>query len=108
MMSGADLELSMVESQGLTALEVAANRGHQDIVDLLQTMKISQSSTTSPVLTADEIASNVDNETMALINRAMEQMVVKKTEALITAEYQKIKKTALPSKPYGEGLRNIL
>ena len=48
------------------------------IVDLLQAVKLSQSSTTSPVLTADEIASNVDNETMALLNRAMEQMAVKK------------------------------
>ena len=86
---------------------MAADRGHKDIVVFLQTMELSQSSTTSPVLTANEIANNVDNEAMTLINRAMELMLVEKTETLITAEYQKLKNIALPSKQYGEESQNI-
>ena len=104
MMSGTD---PRIKSEGLTALDMAANRGHEDIVDLLQAIELSQSSTTSPVLTANEIAGNVDNEAMALVNRAIEQMLVKKTESLITAEYQKLKKTTLPPKQYGEESQNI-
>ena len=94
---------SIVGLQGLTVTNC-----HKDIVDLLQAMELSQSSTSSPVLTANEIASNVDNEAMAVINRAMEQLLVEKTETLITAEYQKLKKTALPSKQYGEESRSII
>ena len=63
---------------------MAATAGHDNIVVFLQSM---ESSTTSPVLTASEIASNVDNETVVLTNRAMEQLLVEKTESLITAEY---------------------
>ena len=106
LMFGADP--SIVGPQGKTVLDMAAYLNLEDIVDLLQAVKLSQSSTTSqPVLSANEIASNVDNETMALINRAMEQMLVKKTETLITAEYQKHKEF-LPFKHYSEGPRNIL
>ena len=105
MVSGADP--GIVGPGGLTALKVAADRGHKDIVVFLQTMELSQSSTTSPVLTANEIANNVDNEAMTLINRAMELMLVEKTETLITAEYQKLKNIALPSKQYGEESQNI-
>ena len=95
--SGADP--SIVGPEGLTALDMAATAGHEDIVVLLRSM---EPSTTSPVLTASEIASNVSNETLAFINRAMEQLLVEKTETLITTEYQKLKKTDLPSKEYGE------
>ena len=101
-----DADLS-IKSYGLTALDMAAKAGHENIVELLQTAQLSQSSTTSPVLTADEIASNVDNKTMALINRAMEQMLVKGTKSRITADYQKLKQTALPSKHYQEESHNI-
>ena len=69
--SGADP--SIVGQRGLTALDMAATAGHEGIVVLLQSMK------RSPVLTANEIARNVDNETLALINRAMEQLLVEKT-----------------------------
>ena len=100
--SGADP--SIVGPKGLTALDMAATTGHEDIVVLLQSM---EPSTTSPVLTANEIASNVDNETLAFINRAMEQLLVEKTETLITTEYQKLKKTDLPSKEYREESHNI-
>ena len=53
-MSGADP--SMVDSQGLNALDIAVSEGHDDIIDLIQAIDLSQSSTTSPVLTATEIA----------------------------------------------------
>ena len=53
------------------------------------------------------LLNNVDNEAMTLINRAMELMLVEKTETLITAEYQKLKNIALPSKQYGEESQNI-
>ena len=105
LMSGADS--SLLGPQGLTALDMAASLSHKDIVDLLQIMVVSQSSTTSPVLTAKEIASNVDNEALALLNRAVEQILVKKTESRITAEYQKLKKT-LPFKHYEEEPQTIL
>ena len=92
-----------VGSHGLTALGIAAKRGHNDIVDFLQAIKLSRSSTTTPVLTANEISSNVDNKTMAILNQAMEQMVVKKAEILISTEYEKkLKKSDLLSKQYKE------
>ena len=90
--------------RGLTALDMAATAGHEGIVVLLQSK---ESSTTSHVLTANEIACDVDNETLAFINQAMEQLLVEKTETLITTEYQKLKKTDLPSKEYGEESHNI-
>ena len=106
LMFGADP--TIVKSERLSALEIAADKGHEDIVHLLRAIKLSQSSITTPVLTANEIASNVENETMALINRAMEQIVVEKTETLITAEYKKLRKTTLPYKKYGEELHKII
>ena len=59
-MSGADP--STVDSRGLTALDIAVSKGHDDIIDLIQAIDLSQSSTTSPVLTATEIATTIDNE----------------------------------------------
>ena len=99
--SGADI--SKVGPQGITALDFAAKRGHNNIVDFLQAIKLSRSSTTTPVLTANEIASKVDNKTMALVNRAMEEEVVKKAETFITTEYvKKVRKSDLLSKHYKE------
>ena len=101
---------SIAGPQGATALDVAANLNHKDIVDLIKTMELSKSSTTSqPVLTINEIASKVDNETMALINRAMEQKLklVKNTHAFINAEFKKVNKI-LPIIKHSEGLSNIL
>ena len=43
---------------------MAASNGHEDIVDLIHAVELSQSSSTSPVLTASEIAANADNETL--------------------------------------------
>ena len=60
----------MAGPHGLTALGVAAHESHEDIVELLQSMKLSQSSTTSPVRTTTDIVSNVDNEAMAILNQA--------------------------------------
>ena len=101
---------SIAGPQGVTALDVAANLNHKDIVDLLQTMELSKSSTTSqPVLTINEIASKVDNEAMALINRAMEQKLklVENTHAFINAEFKKVNKI-LPIIKHSEGSSNIL
>ena len=95
LMSGADP--SIVGPEGLTALDVAASSGHDDIVDLIQAVQLSQSSTTSPALTATEISSSVDNKTMAILNKAMEDMLVAKAESYISTYYKKFKRT-LPSK----------
>ena len=87
LMSGADP--SMVGPEGLTALDVAACEGHEDIVHLIQTVKLGgQSSTTSPVLTATEIATNVDNEAMSVLNKAMKNMLIVKSEPLISAQQE--------------------
>ena len=77
LMSGADPSIAVPE--GLTALEMAAFSGHDDIVDLIQAVQLSQSSTTSPVLTATEISTSIDKKTMAIVNKAMEDMLVTKT-----------------------------
>ena len=105
LMSGADP--SIVGPEGLTALDMAASSGHDDIVDLIQAVQLSQSSTTSPVLTATEISTSIDNKTMAIVNKAMEDMLVTKTESYISTYYKKFKKT-LPSKYDQEELQTIV
>ena len=82
---------------GLTALDIAAYKGHKDIVDLIHAVELSQSSSISPVLTASEIAANVDNETLTILNKAIEKMLVNKTESLISTRYKMLGKS-LPSK----------
>ena len=105
LMSGADP--SIVGPEGLTALDMAASSGHDDVVDLIQAVQLSQSSTTSPVLTATEISTSVDNKTMAILNKAMEDMLVTKTESYISTYYKKFKKT-LPLKSDQEEIRTIV
>ena len=105
LMSGADHRTA--KSKGLTALDMAASSGHDDIVDLIQAVELSQSSTTSPVLTATEISTSIDNKTMAIVNKAMEDMIVAKTESYISTYYKKFKKT-LPSKSDQEEIRTIV
>ena len=105
LISGADP--SIVGPQGLTALDMAASSGHDDIVDLIQAVELSQSSTTSPVLTATEISTSIDNKTMAIVNKAMEDMLVTKTESYISTYYKKFKKT-LPTKYDQEELQTIV
>ena len=82
LMYGADL--SLLTPGGLTALDMAAFSGHEDIVDLIHAVELSQSSSTSPVPTAGQIAANVDNETLNILNRAMEKMLVDKVETFIS------------------------
>ena len=105
LMSGADP--SIVGPEGLTALDMAAPSSHDDIVDLIQAVQLSQSSTTSPVLTATEISTSVDNKTMTILNKAMEDMLVTKTESYISTYYKKFKKT-LPLKSDQEELQTIV
>ena len=105
LMSGADP--SIVGPERLTALDMAASSGHDGIVDLIQAVQLSQSSTTSPVLTATEISTSIDNKTMAIVNKAMEDMLVAKTESYISTYYKKLKKT-LPSKSDQEELQTIV
>ena len=93
--SGADPNLR--SHDGVTALDLAACEGHDDIVDLIQTFELSHSSSTSPVLTATEVATNVDNEVLASLYKAMEKLLVEKTESFISAQYHKIEKV-LPHK----------
>ena len=89
LMYGADPNLRTLK--GVTALGLAATRGHEDIVDLIHAVELSKSFT-SPVLTASEIAANVDNETLKILNRAMEKMLVDKVETFISIQSQKHKK----------------
>ena len=105
LMSGAGP--SIVGPEGLTALDMAASSGHDDIVDLIQAVQLSQSSTTSPALTATEISSSVDNKTMAILNKAMEDMLVAKAESYISTYYKKFKRT-LPSKYDQEDVQTII
>ena len=107
LMSGADP--SMVDSQGLTALDIAVSKGHDDIIDLIQAIDLSQSSTTSesPVLTATEIATSIDNEAMASLHKAMEDMFVAKAESYISTYYKKFKRT-LSSKSDQENVQTIV
>ena len=95
LMSGAD---HLVEGpQGLTATKIAVHSGHNDIADLIQAIEFSQSSTTSPVLTPQEIATSTDNEAMAILNKEFENMLVAKVESYISTYYEKTKQI-LPSK----------
>ena len=105
LMSGVDP--SMVHSQGLTAFDIAVFKGHDDIIDLIQAIDLSQSSTTSPVLTATEIATTIDNEAMASLIKAMEKMLVAKAESYISTYYKKFKRT-LPSKSDQEIVQTIV
>ena len=63
------VDSSLQSHNGLTALDMAACKGHDDIVDLIHAIELSQSSSTSPVLTATEIATNVDNKVKACIKQ---------------------------------------
>ena len=105
LMFGADP--SIVGPEGLTALNMAAYSGHDDIVDLIQAVKLSQSSTTSPALTATEISSSLDNKTMAILNKAIEEMLVTKAESYISTYYKKFRRT-LPSKYDQEDVQTII
>ena len=90
-------DLSLQTPGGLTALDVAAFGGHEDIVDLIHAVELSQSSSTSPVLTSKEIAASVDNAAMSFLNKAMKKMLGERTESFISAQY-KIVENILPSK----------
>ena len=92
--SGAESDHHMV--QGLTATKIAVHLGNNKIADLLQAIELSQSSTTSSVLTPQEIANSTDNEAMAILNKEFENMIVAKVESYISNSYEKTKQT-LPS-----------
>ena len=94
LMYGADPNM-MLPSSGITALHMAAFLGLEDIVDLLQAVKLSQSSSTSNVLTAAEVVADVDNEALSAFNRDMEKMLVDKAELLISS-YLKYDKSLPP------------
>ena len=68
---------------GLTALDMAASNGHETIVDLIHAVEPSQSSSTSSVLKASEIAANVDSEMLNVLNCAMQKMLDAKVETFI-------------------------
>ena len=77
LMYGADSSLR--SHDGVTALDMAACQGHDDIVGLIQAIKLSQSSSTSPVLTVTEIATNVDNK--ACIKQWRKSSLIKQSSA---------------------------
>ena len=87
---------SMLNLKGLSALHLAALKGHEDIVHLIQAVELSQSSSNSPVLTTNEIASNVSNESLSILNESMETMLVAESEALISTHFKNFDKTLFP------------
>ena len=103
---------SMVGPKGSTALSMAASSGHVDIADLIKAKQLSQSSDiTSPrteIATphGTETASNtgtktsekIDNKTLAILNKAMEDMLVAKAKTFIS-EQDKLIERNLPPKP---------
>ena len=91
LMYGADSSLR--SHDGLSALNMAACKGHDDIVDLIQVIELSQSSSTSPVLTATEIATNVDNKALY---QAMEKKLVDKTEPSASTKHHKLESLLPP------------
>ena len=101
-MSGADP--SMLNLAGQSALHIAALCSHEDIVHLIQAVELSQSSSNSPVLTTNEIASSVSNESLSILKESMESilkesmetMLVAKSEALISTHFKNLDKTLLP------------
>ena len=58
---------SLQTPDGLGTLEMAACNGHEEIVDLIHAVELSQSSFNSLVLTASEVAANVDNERLIVL-----------------------------------------
>ena len=94
LMSGADP--SVLSLGGLSAIHIAALKGHEDIVHLIQAVELSQSSSNSPVLMTNEIASNVSNESLSILNESMEAMLFAKSEAHITTHFKNLDKTLLP------------
>ena len=90
-LSGSDP--SVLSLRGLSALHLAALRGHEDIVHLLQAVELSQSSSISPVLTTNEIASNVSNESLSVLNESMETMLVAESEAFISTHFKNFDKS---------------
>ena len=94
LMSGADP--SVLSLRGLSALHLAAICGHEDIVHLIQALELSRSSSNSPVLTTNEIASSVSNESLSVLNESMETMLVAKSEDLISTHFKNFDKTLLP------------
>ena len=94
LMSGADP--SMLNPEGLSALHLAASNGHEDIFHLIQAVELSQTSSNSPVLMANAIASNVSKESLSVLKESMETMLVAKSEALISTHFKNFDKTLLP------------
>ena len=74
---------------------------------VIHAVELSQSSSTSSalVLTANEIAANLDNEALNILNKAMEKMLIEKTESFISAQYKELDKI-IPSKT--DNLREYL
>ena len=93
--NGADPSLQTLA--GLTAFDVAASKGHEDIVNLIHAVDISQSSSTWPVLTTSEIAANVDNKALKILNKTIdpEKMFVEKATFFVFAQYKKLDKILL-------------
>ena len=94
LISGADP--SVLSLRGLSALHLAAICGHEDIVHLIQAVELSQSSSNSPVLTTNEIASYVSNESLSLLKESMEAMLVAESEALVSTHFKNFDKTLQP------------
>ena len=98
-----DADPSLQTLKGVTALDMASFLGHVDIFDLIHAVNLSQSSSTSPVLTTNEIAANVDNETLNVLNHTMEKMLVDKVETFISIQSRKHKKILLSKdEPHAE------
>ena len=95
LMYGADPNM-IYSGEEVSILHLAASLDQEDIVDLLQAVKLSQSSSTLNVLTAAELAADVDNEALSVLNRNIEKILVEKTESLISTLYSKYDKSLPP------------
>ena len=79
-----------------TALQLAANEGHEDIVHLIQAVELSQSSTTLPILTVKEIVASTKIGGISNFKTIFENMLVTKSENLISSHFKNVDKAILP------------
>ena len=106
---GADT--SIVGPKDSTALSMAVSSGHDDIADLIRAKQLSQSpDITSPTTThtgettdtqpasSTLTSEKIDNKTMALLNKAIEDMLVAKAKTIISTQDKLLDKN-LPEKP---------
>ena len=86
---------------------MAISSGHDDIAELIQAVQLSQTSAhqikvatthTEETNSSTQISEKIDNRTMAILNKAMEDMLVAKAKTFILAQDKSLDRN-LPPKP---------